>query len=85
MNTSSTTQLKTLRLKNESIEFFKGKPLNRYVEDMQSYIESGDIEETEKGIKVLRTKGLKDACRPRLVDPQELIDKLTNGLNARKR
>lgn len=78
---SKKTQLKTIRIKNESAEFFKDKPLNRYVEDMHRYIEMGDIKENGEGITVYRTSGLERACRKRGADTQEIIDKLSASLN----
>lgn len=77
---SKKTQLKTIRIKNESAEFFKDKPLNRYVEDMHRYIEMGDIKENGEGITVYRTSGLERACRKRNADTQEVIDKLSASL-----
>lgn len=41
---STRTISKGIRIKNEAAEFFKGKPLNRYIECLHESIESGEIE-----------------------------------------
>ena len=49
---SSTTVTKTIRIKNETAEYFKDKPLNRYVDSLCDYMISGEIEGREDGISV---------------------------------
>lgn len=78
---SKRSQTRTIRIKNEVAEYFEGKPLNRYVEDMKEYIDRGDIKDTGGGITVYRTSGLERACRKRGADTQEIIDKLSASLN----
>lgn len=41
---STRTISKGIRIKNEAAEYFKGKPLNRYIECLHESIESGEIE-----------------------------------------
>lgn len=41
---SSRTTTFGIRIKNETAEFFKGKPLNRYVERLQELVESGTLD-----------------------------------------
>lgn len=41
---SSKTRLKTIRLKNETAEYFKDKPLNRVVESVHTLAEEKKIE-----------------------------------------
>lgn len=41
---SKTTQLKTIRIKNETAEFFKDKPLNRVVESVHYLAEENKLE-----------------------------------------
>ena len=40
---STTTQVMSVRVKNETAEFFKGKPLNRVVENVHEMSKSGEI------------------------------------------
>lgn len=41
---SKTTKLKTIRIKNETAEFFKDKPLNRVVESVHCLTEEKKLE-----------------------------------------
>ena len=41
---SKTTTLKTIRIKNETAEFFKDKPLNRVVESVHCLTEERKLE-----------------------------------------
>lgn len=41
---SKTTQLKTIRIKNETAEFFKDKPLNRVVESVHHLTKERKLE-----------------------------------------
>ena len=41
---SKTTTLKTIRIKNETAEFFKDKPLNRVVESVHCLTEEKKLE-----------------------------------------
>lgn len=49
---SSKTVVKTIRIKNEVAEYFKDKPLNRYVEEMCECMQRGEIEENGNSISV---------------------------------
>lgn len=44
-NTSLITKPKTIRMRNEAVEYFEGKPLNRMIESLMRYLEEGRIEE----------------------------------------
>ena len=79
-NTSKITTTKTIRIRNEAAEFFKERPLNRYVEDLQRYIESDDIREKNGHLDVVKVKCLRDACKPRGADPGKLIQQLSDRL-----
>lgn len=46
------TVTRTVRIKREVAEYFKGKPLNRYIESVYEHILSGEIEEENSGISV---------------------------------
>lgn len=46
------TVTRTVRIKREVAEYFKEKPLNRYIESMYEHILSGEIEEEDSGISV---------------------------------
>ena len=54
---SSKTVLKTLRIKNEVAEYFKDKPLNRYIESLYEEIQSGEIEESGENLYVHTSGG----------------------------
>lgn len=41
---STTTRVKTIRIKNETVDYFEGKPLNRMVESLYDLLTSGKIE-----------------------------------------
>lgn len=47
---SSKTISKGIRIKKEVAEYFKDKPLNRYIEGLYEAIESGEIVCTEEGV-----------------------------------
>lgn len=79
-NTSKITVLKTIRIKNETAEFFKNRPLNRYVEDLQRYIESDDIREKDGHLDVVEVKLMRDACKPRGANPAKIIKKLATRM-----
>lgn len=49
---SSKTISKGIRIKKEVAEYFRGRPLNRYIESMYESIQRGDIEEESDGISV---------------------------------
>ena len=51
-NTSLVTKPRTVRLKNEAVEYFEGKPLNRMIESLMDYMERGQIEYGEGGLEV---------------------------------
>lgn len=46
---SKTTRVKTIRIKNETADFFKDKPLNRVVENVHHLAIKKDIEVLENG------------------------------------
>lgn len=49
---STKTVPKTIRIKNETAEYFRDKPLNRYVDGLCAYMISGEIDGTDDGISV---------------------------------
>ena len=51
-NTSYKTRPRTVRIKNEAVEYFEGKPLNRMIESLMEYMERGQIEYGEGGLEV---------------------------------
>ena len=74
-NTSKISSLKTLRLKNETIDYFKGKPLNKVVDNLAELIKEGKIElDGEK----LRVRGSLDGVPEELIADIELIGKFDN-------
>lgn len=74
-NTSKISSLKTLRLRNETIEYFKGKPLNKVVDNLVELIKEGKIElDGEK----LRVRGSLDGVPEDLIADIELIGKFDN-------
>lgn len=74
-NTSKISSLKTLRLRNETIEYFKGKPLNKVVDNLVEMIKEGKIELDGERIKV---KGGLDGVPEELIADIELIGKFDN-------
>lgn len=74
-NTSKISSLKTLRLKNETIEYFRGKPLNKVVDNLADLIKEGKIELDGERIKV---KGGIDGVPEELIADIELIGKFDN-------
>ena len=61
---SKVSSLKTLRLRNETVEYFRGKPLNRYVDSLVELIERGEIEEEGDRLKCgCDVKGFKEVCK----------------------
>jgi len=54
---STKTTVKTIRLTNETADFFEGKPLNRYVECLHSLIESGKVKMDGDSLRVTGKKG----------------------------
>ena len=74
-NTSKIRSLKTLRLRNETIEYFKGKPLNKVVDNLVEMIKEGKIELDGERIKV---KGGLDGVPEELIADIELIGKFDN-------
>ena len=49
---STKTQIKAIRIANETAEYFDGKPLNRYVESLHRLAEIGKITLDEEEIKL---------------------------------
>lgn len=49
---STKTTTRTIRIDLETAEYFKEKPLNRYVEGLYKCIQSGEIKEQDDGISV---------------------------------
>lgn len=49
---SSKTVSKGIRIKNEVAEYFKDKPLNRYIESLYEHIQDGLIEEEDGSLSV---------------------------------
>lgn len=49
---STKTQIKAIRIANETAEYFEGKPLNRYVESLHRLAEIGKVTLDEEEIKL---------------------------------
>lgn len=49
---STKTQIKPIRIANETAEFFEGKPLNRYVECIHRLVESGELTLSDEEIVI---------------------------------
>lgn len=72
-NTSKITQLKTIRIKNECADYFKDKPLNRYVEWLWENAEKGKIELKDGVVYIIYKYNMwryEKACRKVGVDPE---------------
>ena len=50
---STKTQIKAIRIANETAEYFEGKPLNRYVECLHHLTESGAVVLDGEEVKVV--------------------------------
>lgn len=88
MNTSKITQLKTLRIKNECAEYFKDKPLNRYVEWLYEEMKAGRIEERDGELGVIykyNTWRYERACRKAGTDPELLFQNLIKELEGTRK
>lgn len=46
---SSKTKVRTIRIKNETADFFKDKPLNKVVENVHDLAKKKDIEVADNG------------------------------------
>lgn len=71
-NTSLITKPKTIRLRNEAVEYFEGKPLNRMIESLMRYLEEGRIEEVD-GELVVKGAFMVDK---KIVDDLELMGEM---------
>ena len=72
-NTSKISSLKTLRLKNETIEYFKGKPLNKLVDNLLAHEERGDIKIWWEDFEVV---GAVKGVDPKVAQDLEIIGKI---------
>lgn len=71
-NTSLITKPKTIRMRNEAVEYFEGKPLNRMIESLMRYLEEGRIEEVD-GELVVKGAFMVDK---KIVDDLELMGEM---------
>lgn len=86
---SSKTISKGIRIKNETAEYFRDKPLNRYVEWLQEMIESGEIEITGDSLVCTHGKTEKSECMKRMniagaaygLTGEELAEKLLDSMD----
>lgn len=72
-NTSKITQLKTIRIKNECAEYFRDKPLNRYVEWLWENAVAGRIELKGEEAYIIYKYNMwryEKACRKVNADPE---------------
>lgn len=76
-NTSKISTPRTLRLRNETIEYFEGKPLNRLIDSLAEHIKDGSIEVRGEELSV---RGGVDGVPGKVVKDLELIGKF-EGMN----
>lgn len=88
---STRTISKGIRIKNEAAEYFKGKPLNRYIECLHESIESGEIEIIDDRIVCTHSKRetvpeyvsrMNVAGAAFGLSGEELADKLMNAMDS---
>lgn len=53
---SSKTKIRTIRIKNETADFFKDKPLNKVVENVYDLAKKKDLEVSENGDILLSSR-----------------------------
>lgn len=75
---STKTTVKTIRLTNETADFFEGKPLNRYVECLHSLIESGKVKMDGDNLKVV-SKSIYDSVPPEVTANFADLDEILEG------
>ena len=77
---STKTTVKTIRLTNETADFFEGKPLNRYVECLHSLIESGKVKMDGDNLKVVgKSKSIYDSVPPEVTANFADLDDILEG------
>lgn len=77
---STKTTVKTIRLTNETADFFEGKPLNRYVECLHSLIESGKVKMDGDNLKVVgKSKSIYDQVPPEVTANFADLDDILEG------
>ena len=75
---STKTTVKTIRLTNETADFFEGKPLNRYVECLHSLIESGKVKMDGDSLLVTG-KSIYDSVPPEVTANFADLDDILEG------
>jgi hypothetical protein len=83
-NTSKISQLKTIRIRNEVAEYFRGKPLNKLVEWLYEKIKDGEISVEDDGIYIIykyNMRTFEKVCRKLKVDPVSMYRTVIKGLN----
>lgn len=75
---STKTTVKTIRLTNETADFFEGKPLNRYVECLHSLIENGKVKMDGDNLKVV-SKSIYDSVPPEVTANFADLDEILEG------
>ena len=84
---SRITQLKTIRIKNETAEYFRDKPLNRLVDSMCEKMKEHTLEIEGEEICVIykyNIRRMEKACRGIGVDPELLFRNLIKQLEEEK-
>lgn len=58
---STVTKVMAIRVKNETAEYFKGKPLNKVVENVHGLVKDGDLKIDNEGkVKINESKHTRD-------------------------
>ncbi len=58
---STVTKVMAIRVKNETAEYFKGKPLNKVVENVHGLVKDGDLKIDNEGkVKINDSKHTRD-------------------------
>lgn len=80
-NTSTITKPMTIRCKNETVEYFRGKPLNRVVESLHEKIEDGDIE--IEGGEIVVYRELEEECKRLGIKPKSVVDAVVKDMQGK--
>lgn len=85
---SNQTKLRTIRIKNEVWEYFRDKPLNKVVESVYEWVQTGEIEVSGEKIElktfggIYNMRAFEDVCRRLKIRPDAMLDNIVDGMRA---
>lgn len=71
---STKTRIKGIRVTNECVDYFEGKPLNRMVESLMELIEKGVVAYDDTGLKILKDRTGVNTSSEAYVDLVSMLD-----------